>query len=746
VPSTLLKYLLKRWLLPFLGALLFYGGMLMAYEVVGVTKEIFSIGAPFRWVAPLLLLAVPENLGMVLPMAAVLGGLMGTQHLSEGSELVAAQGLGVGMRALVKPWALLASGLLVLATLNAHILVPWANATQQVAQGRMLEEARTRFLRPGSPPWFPPRSPRNAVWIAPDGQIHLMEVSNDRVQHLVAESLKWGQSDKQVENSDINLRMENLQGVTFHKTDGKVTLIQEKEHTYTIKVPPVPKLLQSTNLRFQPTRDLLHRDTPEALVELSRRFTLPVASCALLLLGIALGLGHPRFQKGGAVVKSLGVIVFYYLLLKYFENQVLSGKAHLLFPHIAIFALPFVFLVAGFVLLTRKLHPHHANRLSGLASVRAARAWLQTAPRAERLVRTLASGARGLAALGRGLLPRRWSWIGPRKRVLAAWTLELWWRSWGAVMGTFLALSFLIEYASLAGDLMHNRVSSLVFLRYWLWNLPSFLAVVLPLAFLLGGVLAMSQAAMTREWVALRAGGASFLQWSRAGFRGWGAVIALTFVLQAYVAPLAFQRADPLYQQILGRPARSLQTRPSWLNLGSTGVVWFLDGTRRWGFPLKAPGSDVPILLKWRMQDARSEALPWHSLNLVQGPYTTDLFPDRALRTSTSAEETPTEDLFHWQKWAPDPERATMIWSRLLGFLAGPCLLFSMLSFAFPSPRGGRGQALGYSLVAGLAFMGLQALFTGAAKAGEFPSLWGVLCPILLMLGFGLMRLHRLRT
>jgi len=88
VQNILRNYLLRRWLFPLLGALLFYGGMLMAYEVVGVTKEIFSIGAPFRWVGPLLLLAVPENLGMVLPMAAVLGGLMGTQHLAEGSDLI----------------------------------------------------------------------------------------------------------------------------------------------------------------------------------------------------------------------------------------------------------------------------------------------------------------------------------------------------------------------------------------------------------------------------------------------------------------------------------------------------------------------------------------------------------------------------------------------------------------------------------------------------------------------------------
>jgi lipopolysaccharide export system permease protein len=746
VHSTLLKYLLKRWLFPLLGALVFYGGMLMAYEVVGVTKEIFSIGAPFRWVGPMLLLAVPENLGMVLPMAAVLGALMGTQHLSDGSELVAAQGLGVGMRALVKPWLLLSAGLVLLSAVNAHFLVPWANATQQTVQARMFEDARTRFLKPGAPPWFPPRSPRNAVWVAPDRQIHIMEVSNERVQHLVATSLKWGQTDKPFDHSEVNLKLENLRGASWHKSDGKVTLLQEQEHTYNIVVPPVPRLLQPTRGRVQPTRVLLAQHTPEALVELSRRFTLPVATCALLLLGVALGLGHPRFQRSGAVVKSLGVILIYYLLLKFFENQILSGKGQELFPCIAIFLLPLLFLAAGFVLLARRLHPHRSNRLSGLPPVRALHRRLQASSTVARLSLFLERAVQGLGALGRRLVPHQPTWPPPGKGVLAQWSNELWWRNWGSVVGTFLALSFLIEYASLAGDLVHNHVSFLVFLSYWGWNLPSFLAVVLPIAFLLGGVMSLSEATLSREWVALRAGGISFLQWARAGARAWGAVLALTFVLQAGVAPLAFQRADSLYRQILGRPPHSVSTHPSWLNLGSTGVVWFLDGTVRWGFPLKPAGPDTPIMLKWEMQDQRALALPWNSLAPVDGPRTVDLFPSRALRDTTSAEETSTLDLFQWQKWAPDPERATMIWSRLFGFLAGPMLLFGMLAYAFPAPRSGRGLTLGYSLVGGLVFMGLQALFSGAAKAGEFPPLWGVMSPILLMLGFGLAKLHRLRT
>jgi len=70
---------------------------------MGITKEVLSFGAPFRWIIPLLYISTPGILGIVLPMAAVLGGLIGTSHLSESSELVAAQGLGVGVMALMKP-------------------------------------------------------------------------------------------------------------------------------------------------------------------------------------------------------------------------------------------------------------------------------------------------------------------------------------------------------------------------------------------------------------------------------------------------------------------------------------------------------------------------------------------------------------------------------------------------------------------------------------------------------------------
>jgi len=72
--------------------------------------------------------------------------------------------------------------------------------------------------------------------------------------------------------------------------------------------------------------------------------------------------------------------------------------------------------------------------------------------------------------------------------------------------------------------------------------------------------------------------------------------------------------------------------------------------------------------------------------------------------------------------------------------------VLSMLSFAFPGPRQGRGQALGAGLVAGLVFLGLQTLFGGAARASEVPAYWGVLAPLVLLLAASFFRLERLRT
>ena len=726
MPLTLLKYLLKRWFFPLLGGVLFFGGLLIANDLVQVSRDIFAQGAPIKWLVPILLTTLPETLALVLPMAAILGGLIGTQQLSEGSEMVASQGLGVGLRVLLKAWAVLSALLIMAASLNAHLLVPAIGGSLAKIENQMAEETKTRFLRPGAPPFFPAQNPQNGVWVAPSGEVHLFEVSDTGVQHLVAKDLIWNREGGDGEKAAVVLKLQDLKGCYYQKDNQSVGLLDQQSQILRIDLPARSELLAPTQVRYLSTAELLRLRSKDCWLELERRLTLSLCTVAFLLLGIALGLDHPRFRKGGALIRSLGVIMAYYTVLKFSENLYIAGRIKEIF----LFLPPFCFFLAGFFILLWKLRPHRESRLS-IAFI-------------SYLLNKLKRTIRQNYDTATELLPAESHGHTAAPGILGRWTRRLWWRNWGATIGTLLTLDLLIEFARLAGDLSKHGLPLGLFLRYWVWNLPSFLVVALPISFLLGGVLAFSDAAVSREWVALRAGGASLLQWIGSGAKAWMSVLAVSFILQAIIAPAAVSQADALRRTIKNKPSRVYASKP-WMHLTSTEVLWFLEKDYRWGFPLKAPG-EAPILYRWQRNTLHSDQLPWNGLHFERGPEASTLFPTEALRRSASAEQTSTLDLFLWQKWAPDAERGTMLWGRLLNWLAGPCLMFAMLAFTFPAPRGGRGQVLGISLVIGLLFLGMQALLNGAARAGEIPALWGVVAPLLVLLGLGFLNLKRLKT
>ncbi|HWQ08610.1 MAG TPA: LptF/LptG family permease, partial [Holophaga sp.] len=355
--STLLKYHLKRWIWPLLGSCIFFGGLLTANDLVQVSKDLFSQGAPLKWLVPLMATTLPQTFALVLPMASILGGLMGTQQLSESSEMVASQGLGVGLRSILKAWAILAAALVVLASANAHILVPKVSGSVDHLQEAMTEDTRTRFLKPGGLPFFPPQEPRTGVWVSPQGEMHMFQITDTDVQHMVAKDFTWQRANVEGGKTAVVLKLFHMQGCYYQKKDGNVGLLDQQTQTIRMDVPPRQQLLAPTPVENLDTPALFRNPTRECWIEISRRVTLPLSTMAFLLLGIALGMGHPRFRKGGALVRSLGVIIAYYLVLKFVENRYLAGRG----PASYLFLPPFLFLAAGFLVLWWKMRLHRAG-------------------------------------------------------------------------------------------------------------------------------------------------------------------------------------------------------------------------------------------------------------------------------------------------------------------------------------------------------------------------------------------------
>lgn len=719
-PSIISRYVLRAWLGNLLGALLLFGGLLLIHETVGVTRELLAEKASFKWLPVFLLLALPEVLSLVLPMASIFAGLLGTQSLAQGSELVAAQGLGTGARVFYRPWILMGLGLVALGTFNAHGLVPMSHRVHAAVREQLAEEAKQRFLRPGAPPTSIPGDHPQALWTSPAGQVHILDVQPKGIQHLVSDQVSWSWKPLDEERSTLQLRLDQVSG-SYLPRDGK-SAVQLRQASQSIEFPIKISTHRNAaaHYRTATTPQLLRLDGADARAELARRISLPFLAGALLLVGIALGYGHPRFQSGSGLMKGLGVLVLYFIAHRLLEARVSSENNFIL---CMLIMLPFILLLLGMGLLRLRMKPHKALGLR------------------------LPNPADFLKRLAAARMPDL-DWPDRHDAatagILGRWSRRLWVRSWGGVLATLILLHLLIEYSSLAGDLAAHGRPLWEFFIYWFWRLPIFLVTALPMAFMLGTVLAISTATLSHEWVALRTGGLSLWAWIWSARRAWLGVLGATFLLHQFVVPAGEVRSQAMLQRMLERrPGAGVTSR--WQFLGATGVLWYMEPQVRWGFPLKSPGA-APALLTWTPGAAHSAGLPWDAFNLRQGPATGDLFPEASLLSTPVADESSTLNLIRWQRWAYDNARASHLWVRFLAWLAGPCLVFAVLPRAFPNPRQGRGGAVAQALVMGLLFLGLQLLFRGIAASGEIPAVWGVLGPLLMALAAGSLQMRHLRT
>ena len=100
--SLLDRYVAKEILLPFLAGVLFLTQLLVATQLLGQAQVLFGSGVSFLDVARVVVALLPHLLGYVIPIAFLLGAVLGIGRLAEDREVIALGAAGISPSRLVR--------------------------------------------------------------------------------------------------------------------------------------------------------------------------------------------------------------------------------------------------------------------------------------------------------------------------------------------------------------------------------------------------------------------------------------------------------------------------------------------------------------------------------------------------------------------------------------------------------------------------------------------------------------------
>ncbi len=360
------RYLLKETAFPMLLGLVVFTFVLLLGRLLKLVELVINKGIPLFDIARLFLSILPTFLVLTIPLAFLLGVMLGFGRLSGDREILALKSSGVSLYQMAKP--------IVLLSLPACLITA----------------AMTLYLRPASETFFRQQlfeiaASHASVGLQPqifndefDGLVLYANQIDDRTGimrqvfisderdssaptiiiaekgRLISDSLNQklllrlekGTMHRQPQNKDDDAEDKTYQVLGFSNYD--VNLDLEKQSTTVKKRRRKNKELSLAELRSS-IEKAPEKKRQDLLAELHTRMVLPAAPLLFALLGVPLGIQPHRSGRGGNFALALGVFLCYYLLLSFADTLVADAgwpAATLWFPNLC-------FLAAGLYLLYR---------------------------------------------------------------------------------------------------------------------------------------------------------------------------------------------------------------------------------------------------------------------------------------------------------------------------------------------------------------------------------------------------------
>ena len=558
-----------------LGGLLFTFILFMRYLLPLMELFVRGVASP----ADLLRLVgylMPAFLTVTIPMAVLVGILLGLSRLAADSEITAMRASGIGVLSFVRITAIFAALCWCLGLVNSLYVAPRAaqallayEEQAKTSQATVLVQPRVFFEDFKNFVLYAqdviPGANGTAVWkhvfladLTKPATPHIITANEATVLSSGAQTIRMQLADGS--RHDISLTDPDQYDIsTFLTTELPVQTGQQEEDSHLSRRDTPMQALGTAEL-WRLLHTSSRADARAFLIELNRRVSFPTACLVLMLVGVPLGISSRRGGKGAGFVLTL-LLVFLYYFLSIIGTAL--GRSDKLPAFLGVWGANIVFTLAGVLLIQQMARGGAAMTLLSSLGQAVSRLTERLGTRRSPRLRTVGDGA-AMQSLRRSLRFRF-------PLILDEYVMGRFLRNFLLVLLSLLALFLIFTFFELIGDIIRYRTPLATVGDYLLNLVPFILYNVTPLCSLVAVLITFGALSRSSELTAMKATGTSLYRIVAPMLVVAALLSAALFIFSEAYLPAANRRQEALLNVIKNKPAQTvLHPDRKWMS-GETG-------------------------------------------------------------------------------------------------------------------------------------------------------------------------------
>ena len=322
------RYVLREVIPPFGLSLLVLTFLLMLPPIMEIAEELIARGVDPYIVLQMMATLLPQGLGITIPMALLVGVLMGLGRLSGDRETVAMQACGISLTRILSPLLFLAT---IAGIATCYILIVALPDANQAFRELSYQTVANRAEGEVQPRVFNDDFPNVTLYVqevSTTGQgwsnVFLADTTNAEEPRIY--TARSGRVVLDRENRTVDVVLQNGTGHTSNHTSPS----DYESHTFDELVisldaeaafprnGPQRGLAELTvreldNERANMTEMGLSAHAP--IMHIHRKFSIPFACLVFALLGVAFGVTSRKDGRLASFALGIGVIFAYYVVM-----------------------------------------------------------------------------------------------------------------------------------------------------------------------------------------------------------------------------------------------------------------------------------------------------------------------------------------------------------------------------------------------------------------------------------------------